>query len=171
VRYFTPDLIARLNSADSAEVDATEAEWDRRQEAYEQELKRIEPTLPEHIRAFNDLLLHDARVCSLARQGEQLIMVLRKDIPPRDLVIVTYTLIAEPHIDTEALPADMRSPVMDFQYDEFGVVALDGGRTAYTQSILFSNGWQVRLRFRDVRFVLAEPLFVLLASGEQVGAA
>jgi hypothetical protein len=158
VRNFTPELIARLNSTDSAEADAADAEWDRRQEAYEEELRRIEPTLPEHVRAFNDLLLHDARVYSLARQGDELIMVLQKDVPPRDLVIVTYALAGEPVIDTEALPVGERSPVMDFLYDEFGVVQEDGERL-YEQAILFSNGWEVRLRFRDVQFALAEPLF------------
>jgi hypothetical protein len=158
MRYFTPEQLARLGSDDPAVVRAAEAEWDRRLEQYEQELRQIEPDLPEHVRRFNDLLLHDARVYSLARQGDQLILVLRKDIPPRDLVIVTYDLAGEPVIDTEALPADARSAVMDFDYDEFGLVR-EGDQVLYTQSILFSNGWEVQLRFRDVRFVLAEPLF------------
>jgi hypothetical protein len=105
VKYFTPELIARLNSA---AADAADAEWDHRQQTYEEELGRIEPTLPDHIRAFNELLLHDARVYSLARQGDELILVLQKAIPPRDLVIITYTLVAEPHIDREALPAEAR---------------------------------------------------------------
>ncbi len=158
MRYFTPELIARLNSTDDAVVNAAEAEWDRRLEAYEEELRRIEPDLAEHIREFNNLLLHDARVESLARRDEQLIMVLRKDIPPRDLVILTYTLAGEPVIDTEALPRETRSEVMEFDYDEFGVLH-EGGQTLYIQSILFSNGWEVRLSFHDVRFILAKPLY------------
>jgi hypothetical protein len=166
VRYFTPELIARLNSNDPAEANGADAEWDRRQEAYEQGLSRIERTLPDHVRAFNKLLLHDAKVYSLARQGEQLILVLRKDIPPRDLVIITYTLVGEPDIDTEALPVEMRSPVMNFDYDEFGV---DGA--VYTQAMLFSNGWEVRLRFRDVRFVRAEPLVASNRESDRIGAA
>jgi hypothetical protein len=47
---------------------------------------------------------------------------------------------------------------MDFDYDELGLVR-DGDEKVFTQSILFSNGWEVRLTFRDVRFVLATPLF------------
>jgi hypothetical protein len=139
-------------------VNAAEAEWDRRLEVYEAELRTLEPKLPEHIREFNNLLLHDARVDSMARRDGQLILVLLKDIPPRDLVIVTYDLADEPTIDTEALPREVRSEVMDFDYDEFGVVS-EEGQTLCTQSILFSNGWEVRLRFRDVRFILAKPLF------------
>jgi hypothetical protein len=157
MKYFTPELIARLASQDTAEVNAAEAEWDRRLEHYEEELRRIEPDMPEHVREFNHLLLHDARVYSLARRGDQVIMVLHKDIPPRDLVVITYDLVGEPAIDTEALPPP-RSAVMDFDYDELGLIR-DGDEKLFTQSILFSNGWEVRLTFRDVRFVLAAPLF------------
>ena len=98
------------------------------------------------------------RVYSMARKGDQLIMVLLKDIPPRDLVILTYVLTEEPYIDPVALPPADRSPVMDFLYDEFDLVRI-GDEQHYTQSILFGNGWEVRLRFRDVRVTLAEPLY------------
>jgi hypothetical protein len=101
MKYFTPELIARLASSDDAVVNAAEAEWDRRQQAYEEEIQRIEPELPEHVREFNNLLLHDARVESLVRRDGQLILVLRKDIPPRDLVIIAYTLAGEPVIDRD----------------------------------------------------------------------
>ncbi len=158
MKYFTPDLLARLGSSDDAVANAAAAEWDRRQQAYEEELQRIEPELPERVREFNNLLLHDARVQSLARRDGQLILVLRKDIPPRDLVILTYELAGEPVIDREALPPEVRSEVMDFDFDEFAIVR-EGGDKLYTQSILFSNGWEVRLRFHDVRFIVAEPLF------------
>jgi hypothetical protein len=158
MKYFTPELIARLNSPDAAVASAADAEWDRRLEEYEQELRQIEPGLPEHIREFNDLLLHDARVSSLARQGDRLLMVLHRSIPPRDLVIVTYTLAAEPVIDTQALPRESRSGVMDYDYNEFGLIR-EGDQVIYTESILFSNGWEVQLRFHDVRFTLANPLY------------
>jgi hypothetical protein len=159
MRYFTPELITRLNSPDETIANAADAEWDRRLEMYSEELRRIEQNMPEHIRAFRDLQLHDSRVCSLARQGDHLIMVLHKDTPPRDLVVVTYELIGEPRIDKEALPSSVRSEVMDFDYDELSVER-QGEEVIFTQSILFSNGWEVQLRFRDVRFVLANPLFV-----------
>ena len=149
MKYFTPDLLALLANAEDAVANAAEAEWERRLEAYEAELRRIEPDLPEHVREFNNLLLHDARVYSLARQGDHLILVLHKDVPPRDLVIITYALAGEPVIDREALPLETRSAVMDFDYDELAVVR-EGTQILYAQSILFSNGWEVRLRFRDV---------------------
>jgi hypothetical protein len=160
MKYFTPELMDRLDSPDHAVARAADAEWDRRLEEYEQRLREIEPGLPEHVREFNNLLLHDARVLGIAREGDRLLIVARKDIPPRDLVLLTYDLVEEPFIDREALPAAERSPVMDYLYNEFDLVR-QGDATHYTESILFSNGWELRLRFRDVRAAVADPLYVI----------
>jgi hypothetical protein len=158
MKYFTPELIEQLNSPERAIANAADAEWDRRLEEYEAHLQRLAPKLPEHLREFNQLLLHDARVREIARSGEQFLMILRKDIPPCNLVILTYLLLEDPSVDREALPPAGRSPVMDFLYDEFDLEHVEG-QQAYRQSILFSNGWEIRLRFRDVRVILAEPIF------------
>jgi len=136
------------------------AEWEAANERYEQHLRSIEPRLPPQIRAFNELLLHDAVVTSLARQGDKLILVLLKDLPPRDLVTLTYTLVAEPLLVQPNGPAEGRSRVLDFQFDEFDLIE-DGGQQAYAQSIVFGNGWELALRFRDVDVSLAEPLYPL----------
>ena len=61
-------------------------------------------------------------------------------------------------IDREALPPDHRGTVMDFQYDEFELVRQDG-RTSFSQSIVFGNGWEMALRFSDVQVTLAEPIY------------
>lgn len=160
MKYFTPELIARLNSPDNSVADAATEEWEKRLEQYERDLQEVEPQLPEHIREFNGLLLHDARVYSLARHGDRLVMILRKDIPPRDLVIIDYVLSEEPSINREALSPLYRDPAMEFLYDEFTVVR-QGDVPLYEQSILFSNAWEVRLRFVDVRVTLADPIYSL----------
>src|SRR3954452_6768251 len=90
----------------------------------------IEAELPAPIREFTSLLLHDAIVWSIARQGERLLMVMHKDIPPRDVVILTYTLLEEPVIDKEALSPDHCSTVMDYLYDEFELIH-QGDRKTY----------------------------------------
>jgi hypothetical protein len=158
MKYFTPELMARMGSPDAVVANAAAAEWDQVLERYEQGLQKIRADMPQHLRDFDGLLLHDADVLSIARREEQLIMVLRKDIPPRDVVILTYTLAAEPAINTAALPREESSPVMQFLYDELDVVR-DGDQQIYTESILFSNGWEVRLRFRDVRVVVAGSVY------------
>lgn len=161
MKYFTRDLIERYGSPDDAVARAAGEEWETVLERYEQRLRELEPELPEPVREFNGLRLHDADVCCMARRGDQFFMVLHKDVPPRDVVQLTYTLVEEPWIDPEALPAAGRSAVMQFLYDEFDV-ANEGGRKVYAQSILFSNGWELRLRFREVRVSLADPVFVPL---------
>jgi hypothetical protein len=167
MKYFTPELLAQLDSTDAATANAADAEWDRRLEEYEAALQRLSPEMPAHIREFNQLLLHDARVESIARHGNQLVMVLHKDVPPRQVVILTYDLTEEPLVNAEALPPGQRSPVMDFLYDELDLVR-DGDQHQYTQSILFGNGWEMRLCFRDVRVTLAEPIYPV-PSGEVAG--
>jgi hypothetical protein len=62
--------------------------------------------------------------------------------------------------DREALSAESRGAVMDFQYDEFAEIVLDG-RATYAQSIVFGNGWELTLRFTDVQVTLAQPIFPL----------
>jgi hypothetical protein len=160
MKYFTRELKERYGSPDDAVADAAHAEWEAALERYGGYLQSIDGELPEHVRQFNQLLLHDAIVWSIARQEDWLILVMRKDIPPRDVVILTYTLTQEPVIDREALPSEHRGPIMDFQYDEFELVR-ENGRTSYAQSIVFGNGWEMTLRFRDVRVTLAEPIYPL----------
>jgi hypothetical protein len=158
MKYFTRELLARLSSEDDAVVRAAEAEWEQANERYEARLREIEPALPQSIRELNDLLLHDALVWSIARRGQQLLLILRKDVPPQDLVVLTYTLADEPRLDPEALPPEQRLQVVDFQYDELDVEEKDGQKI-YTQSILFGHGWEMALRFSDVEVTVAEPLY------------
>jgi hypothetical protein len=158
MRYFTRDLVRRLGSDDDAIATAAHREWEETNERYEAHLRAIEPELPPHVREFNDLLLHDAVVLSIAREGDRLIMVLHKDIPPRDTVILSYNLTEDPVIDPEALPPEARLQVMDFQYDEFDLVRT-GAHPLYVQSIAFGNGWEMTLRFTDVRVTLAQALY------------
>jgi hypothetical protein len=174
MKYFTRELKERYGSEDDVVASAANAEWEATLERYERYLQSIESELPEHIRAFNNLLLHDAIIWSIARQGNKLIIVMRKDIPPRDVVILTYTLTQEPIIDKEALPPEHCGSVMDFQYDEFELIR-EGDRTTYAQSIMFGNGWELSLRFSDVQVTLAEPVYplagtMLVPVSEAVGA-
>jgi hypothetical protein len=160
MKYFTPELIERYGSANERVAGAADEEWEYALSRYENYLQRLEPSLPQHIREFTRLLLHGSIVWSIARQDDKLIMVMRKDIPPKDALILTYTLLAEPVINDEALSAEHRASVMTFQYDEFERVQ-DGDGQVYAQSIIFANGWEMSLRFSDVQFTLAEPVYPL----------
>jgi len=158
MKYFTRALMERYGSDEDSVSQAAHDEWEQVLQRYERYLDFIQPELPESIRAFLELRLHDAMVWSIARQDHHLIMVLRKDIPPRDLVLLTYTLTAEPTIDKEALSPDIQGEVMDFQYDEFELIQ-EGDRKSYAQTIQFGNGWELSLRFSDVQVTVADPVY------------
>jgi hypothetical protein len=158
MKYFTRDLYRRCQASEEAILNAACEEWEQANEAYERHLAAIEPEFPPHIRDFTGLLLHDAKVQSIARQGNHLILVLHKDIPPRDLVILDYELDGEPIVDPFAdAPADWTRPTT-FQFDELDMVR-EGEGKIYSQSIVFGNGWLMRLRFRDVRMTVAQSVY------------
>src|SRR5438132_1227412 len=99
MRFFTKDLYERSQSDEDAVASAAEDEWEAALQRYEEHVQAIAPTLPLHLCAFNELLLHDAMVQSIAREGDRLLMILRKDSPPRDLVILEYELDSEPILE------------------------------------------------------------------------
>jgi hypothetical protein len=69
------------------------------------QLEAITDRLPTSLRClWNDFYLHDAEVLAMGRQGETFVIVLRLDVPPRELLILNYQLVEEPIINPEALP-------------------------------------------------------------------
>jgi hypothetical protein len=84
-------------------------------------------------------------------RDEQFVIVLQLDTPPHSLMALTYSLVDEPAIAEDVLPAEYRSTgaQVDWQDDEMEKVA--GQPPTWRQSIVLSNGWEVALHFRDVR--------------------
>jgi hypothetical protein len=170
MKYFTRDLYRRCRSTDEAVLDAACEEWEQANQAYERHLEGVESQFPDHLREFAALLLHDAKVLSIARQADHLIMVLHKDIPPRDLVILRYELAGEPTVEPFAEAPDDWSRPTDFQFDELDLVQ-EGGRPVYSQCIVFGNGWLLRVRFWDLRLTVAQPIYPTSAAGVPPGVA
>src|SRR6266849_562695 len=52
MKYFTPELMARIGSPDDAVAKAAAAEWDQSLERYEQRLEQIRAEMPPHVREF-----------------------------------------------------------------------------------------------------------------------
>src|SRR5437868_1132835 len=148
MKFFTPELIERLGSLDDVDADAADAEWENAIDRHENQLEAIRDRLPASLRYARDsFYFHDADVLAMGRQGQAFVIVLRLDVPPRDLVILNYQLVEEPLINREALPPDHRCNYMQWMYDEIGWVS--GEKQYATHSILFSNGWEVELHLRD----------------------
>ena len=55
-----------------------------------------------------------------------------------------------------SLPPELCSPHAQWLVDEIDLE--DGDQPGYTHAVLFSNGWQVGLRFRDMRVTAVQPL-------------
>ena len=156
MKFFTPELFIQLQAPDPDAADQADETWKSALSRYRRRLDRIHPVLPRAVRHLAyDLLLHDADVLSLARENGRFVIVLRLSAPPCQTVILTYQLVSEPKIDAEALPTLYSSNEVKWLYDEVDVVA---GKKQYRQSILLSNGWELRLLFREVTVFEAEGL-------------
>jgi hypothetical protein len=159
MKYFTPERIARYGSEDSATWHAAEADWEEAGDRYVAYLDTVRPQFTPGLRKIDDsYYLHDAEIRGMGQDGRSFVIVLQLDTPPYSLLTFTYDLVDEPAIDREALPADYRctGARVDWQYDEMERVP--GDPATWRQSILLSNGWEVRLHFRDVRVQEARAL-------------
>src|SRR5579864_4329262 len=106
MRYFTPELLKRLASSNDDVADAADKEWERAIGLARRRWRSIRRAFPEGVQVFEDegICLHDARVVSVARRGDTLVLILEKEPPAKEVVLLTFTLIGEPFIDPEAVP-------------------------------------------------------------------
>jgi hypothetical protein len=151
MKYFTPELIVRGQSADEKVLNEVEQLWEEAAARYLAYRDTIRPDFPPGLRQMEEsYYLHDAVVCGMGQRDRAFVIVLQLDTPPHALLTFTYDLIAEPVINRAALPAGLfaAGPIVEWQYDE--IERLPGDPATWCQSILFSNSWEVQLRFRDV---------------------
>ncbi len=159
MKYFTPDLLERYGSSDPAVFKPAEAEWENRCERYNAYLDSLKADLPPGLRDIEEnYFLHDAVICGMGRHDSSFLIMLQLDHVPYSLVIFTYDLVGEPTIKKGVIPPEDCTPEnhVEWQYDELERVS--GDPATWVQSILLSNGWEVCLRFRDVRVQAAQPL-------------
>lgn len=152
MRYFTPELLERLASPDDVVADAAHEEWERALLRWQRRWPKIESAFPEAVQQFEEakVCLHDAQVLSLAQSSETLVMVVQGEAPARDLVLLTFTLADKPIIDAKAVPGHGDGIVVNWLYEEWDVDRR--GRRWF--EVLLSNGWSVRLCFREFQFLI-----------------
>jgi hypothetical protein len=157
MKYFTPELLARFRSEDLDVSAAAHDDWEQAIQRYHRRLAKIQSAFPTPWQRFrNDrVCLHDAKVLSIGRQGETFLMVLQPESPSPNLVFLTFTLDGEPIIDPAALPAGPDPNYATWMYEEFDLDRLK----KCTFEVLLSNGWSVKLAFRDFVFLTARRLF------------
>lgn len=159
MKYFTPELYGRGQSSDRRVQNEVDELWEKQVDLYDEHLQRISPHLPEQVRRYvEETYLHDARLSSIVRRGDDLLLTLHPDGFPRDVVLLRYQLAGEPVILKNVLAPEHCSTGTQFMYNEFDVVHEDGG-TLFTESILFSDGWELQLKYRDVEVALAQAIY------------
>jgi hypothetical protein len=158
MNYFTRERYLALQEPGDA-MDAADGAWAEAVARYEAYLQTIRPELPESVRELLDgFYLHDARVLSMGRRGDTFVISLQLDVPPNELLTITYNLAGPPEIRQDLFPWATPGAAPSWLYEEIERVRA-GERGHDVHSILFSNGWEVRLPFREVHLATAYPTF------------
>lgn len=158
MNYFTRERYLALQERGDA-MDAADAVWAEAVAGYETYLQTIRPEMPESVRELLDgFYLHDARVLSMGRRGDRFVISLQLDVPPNELLTITYSLVGPPEIRQDLFPWATPATTPAWLYEEVELVGA-GERGHFLHSILFSNGWEVRLPFREVQLSTAYPTF------------
>ena len=154
MKYMTPDLISRFRSADDAVSEAAGLEWESQGEAYRKRLKDIRQYLPSGVRRLlRRYFLHDAKVVTMATdEVPHFSIVLQLDNPSSagdKYLELRYRLAGGigkgvEFVQHEVLAAD-GSSFGWWLYDEIDM--REGPVEAFTHSILFSGGYELRLTF------------------------
>jgi hypothetical protein len=187
MKFFTLDLLERFGSEDDRVSSAAEQELERRSQEYVLKLRQIMPKLPARFRELlEQFYLHDARVIPslslsshevscltmpgpagfsapsrLSEPGERrwpLFSVgIQLDTPPKNLLVLQYRDVIIEHATSHKHPESDECPCLEWQYDEVDVVETEE-RTQFRHSILFTNGLELQLRFRDFDFATLKPI-------------
>lgn len=156
MKYFTPESLARFESSDGDEFAEAHDDWERALALYRRHWRKIKNSFPESVRRFEDaqLKVHDAQVLSMGRQDSRFIMVLETEAPNSQLVVLNFTLAAEPELDPNAIPGRQGASPVLWLYEEWN---LDRHKNLWFEG-LFSNGSMVKLRFLDFDFLVLQKL-------------
>ena len=159
MNYFTRERYLAIQNGDKLTMDAADAAWEDAVDRYDAYLQTIRPELPEAVRQLLDgFCLHDARVLSMGQRGETFVISLQLDVPPNELLTITYTLAGAPEVTKEPFPDGEGSSPLTWMVEEIERVD-KGNQTHFVHAILFGNGWEARLPFREVHMATAFPMF------------
>jgi hypothetical protein len=198
VTFFTADLIERFGSDDHDIALAAQTELEQRSQEYSRRLGEIEFELPQRFREMLDrYYLHDARVIDHScmgngnlgglgapelgtsstswtpvEKGEGCLLsfwtALELDTPPREVLVLHYrSVIIEGANIHQSLRKD-ECPYLEWQYDEVELINSGRGKE-FRHSILFTNGFELRLRFKGFDFATLNPIEIVseLADAER----
>jgi hypothetical protein len=159
MNYFTRQRFLALQERGDDAMDAADAAWADAVAHYQAYLETIRPEMPEPVRELVDgFYLHDARVLSMGRRGDTFVTSLQLDVPPNELLTITYDLAGVPEIMQDLFPWARAGAAPAWLYDEIELIEKVEPKH-FVHRILFSNGWEVHLPFRGVHLATAYPTF------------
>ncbi len=159
MNYFTRERYLALQERGDEAMDAADAAWAEAVERYDADLQTVRPEMPESVRELVDgFSLHDARLLSMGRRGDTFVISLQLDASPNELLTITYSLAGAPAIKQDLFPWVTPAAAPAWLCEEMELVR-DGELRHFAHSILFSNGWEIRLPFRQVQVSTAYPTF------------
>jgi hypothetical protein len=159
MKYFTPERYLQLGNLDDEQAFLTaQQQWEEALTSYREQFQRIRKELPHSLRSLvESVYLHDARVLTMHQSDQAFFITLQPPSDPERLVVLGYSLVEEPGIEQEVLPAERCREPIQWLYDELDLDRPEGprglpapsGKPTVRHNILLSNGWEVKLRFRS----------------------
>jgi len=159
MNYFTRERYLAMQKSDEEAARRSDQDWETAVDRYDAYLRSIRPELSESVRQLLDgFFLHDATVLSMGQRGDRFVITLRLDVPPNEVLTIIYQLAGPPQTRKERFPwrTDDATPL--WLYEELERVAEQEG-PYYIHRILFDNGWELDLPFRDVELSTVYPIF------------
>jgi hypothetical protein len=170
MRYFTAERYLGLgNLKDEKAFLVAQGEWENAVDGYRKHFQQIRNELPAGLRRLiESVYLHDARVLDIWQGAvSRLTITLQPESDRAHLAVLHYSLVQPPSVKQGILPSTACSEPATWLYDELDTVNLaSNGRKrkhiaatrVFVHDILLSNGWEIRLLFRDVTVSRPVPL-------------
>jgi len=152
MRYFTPELYLKLQSADEQSVDAAMEEWEKAIQAYERHLETIKTQLPPVSRAIAQMDFHDWSLLMFSpnaadgTSAAELIILLQQ---AKEIAVLSYSLTRVVERFNPPPAWDLSGDQVYWLYDELDVSA--DGTKSFTHRILLSDGTIVLVNFSSCR--------------------
>ena len=153
MRYFTSDLVLRLNSSDGKTVDLAMEQWEKAIAAYKKKLHKVQRQLPAHSRPIADMSFHDWNVLGVWSNSDAdhpsgsfspaYLVLSHND----EFVILGYLLAGSlQRVDAPKEWSLSKQPV-HWLYDELD--SAEKAQGSFIHRILLSDGTSLLIPFSD----------------------
>jgi hypothetical protein len=168
MRFFTPELYVRFNSADEEEADRANEAWETAIQDYERHLDGLRDRMPSQIKKLTELCLHDSELLALNEEMEPLMpfpfepflferfgpipfwSALAVTSLKQDDKILTLFYVLWDRIREHSRPQDWPFSGLrkHWLYDEVDVAT--DSRRGFLHRVLFSDGSVIEIPFVSV---------------------